>query len=45
MSMEKWWNDDVNRRKLLIHPSELSGSPTAESLVAQQEELGKEMTN
>jgi hypothetical protein len=26
---EPWWNDDVDRGKLLIHPLELSGNPTS----------------
>jgi hypothetical protein len=26
---ESWWNDDVNRGKLLIHPPELSSNPEA----------------
>jgi hypothetical protein len=36
---EPWWNNDVNRRKLLIHPPELS----AESSVSKQEESEKGM--
>jgi hypothetical protein len=26
---EPWWNDAVNRRKLLIRPPELSGNPAS----------------
>jgi hypothetical protein len=39
---EPWWND-INRRKLLLCPPELSGNTTNSYLVAKQEELVKEM--
>jgi hypothetical protein len=37
---EPWWYD-IDRRKLLIHPLELSGNPTSSHIVASQEELGE----
>jgi hypothetical protein len=30
---EPWWNDDVDREKLLIRPPELSGNPITISYV------------
>jgi hypothetical protein len=38
---EPWWND-IDRVKL-IHPLELSGSPTSSYIVAKQEDLAKKM--
>jgi hypothetical protein len=38
---EPWWND-IDRVKLLIRPPELSGNPTSNHLVANQEERAKE---
>jgi hypothetical protein len=35
----------INRRKLLIHPPELSGNPTNSHLVANERNLAKEMMN
>jgi hypothetical protein len=35
---EPWWND-IDRRKFLIFPPQLSGNPTISHLVANQEEL------
>jgi hypothetical protein len=35
---EPWWND-IDRKKLLIRPSELSGNSASSHLVANQEEL------
>jgi hypothetical protein len=40
--VEPWWND-IDRKKLLIRPPELSGNPTSSHLVAKQEELEKEI--
>jgi hypothetical protein len=37
---EPWWND-IDRRKCLMHPPELYGSPTSSHLVANREELGE----
>jgi hypothetical protein len=37
---EPWWND-MDRRKLLIRPPDLSGNPTISHLLANQEELGE----
>jgi hypothetical protein len=42
--VEPWWND-IDRKKVLIRPSELSGNPTSSHLVAKQEELEKEIIN
>jgi hypothetical protein len=41
---ESRWND-IDRGKLLICPSELSGKSTSSNLVASQEELGEGMMN
>jgi hypothetical protein len=41
---ELWWNG-IDRRKLLIRPTELPGNPTGSHLVAKQEELAKERIN
>jgi hypothetical protein len=40
---EPWWTD-IDRRKLLIHPPELSGNSTSSNRVAKQEEI-KEILN
>jgi hypothetical protein len=37
---ERWWND-IDRRKLLICPPELSGNPTNSHLIAKQDKLVK----
>jgi hypothetical protein len=39
---EPRWND-MNRRKPLIHPPELSGNPSSSNLVAKKEELAKKL--
>jgi hypothetical protein len=38
---EPWWNDEVDRRKLLTRPPEFFDNPTNGHLVAKQEELNK----
>jgi hypothetical protein len=35
------WATDIDRGKLLIHPSELSGNPTSSHLVEKEKELAK----
>jgi hypothetical protein len=35
---EPWWND-IDRGKLLIRPTQLSGNPNSSYLVAKKEEL------
>jgi hypothetical protein len=37
---EPWWKD-IDKGKLVIHPPELSDSPTGSHLVAKQVELYK----
>jgi hypothetical protein len=39
---EPWWND-IDRGKLLIRSTQLSGNPNSSYLVAKQEELTNEM--
>jgi hypothetical protein len=39
-----WWSD-IDRGKLLIRPQDLSGNLTSSYLVANQEEIAKEMMN
>jgi hypothetical protein len=39
---EQWWND-INMRKLLFRPAATTGNPTSSNLVANLEELAKEI--
>jgi hypothetical protein len=39
-----WWND-IDKEKILIRPPEISGNTNNSFLVAQQDELAKEITN
>jgi hypothetical protein len=41
---EPWWID-IDRGKLLIRPAELSANPNSSNLVANKEELAKEIMN
>jgi hypothetical protein len=41
---EPWWNN-IDRRKILKHPPELSGKPKSSHIVAKQEEIEKEIMN
>jgi hypothetical protein len=39
------WRNYIDRGKLLIRPAKLSANPTSSHLVADQEELKKEIMN
>jgi hypothetical protein len=42
---ERWWNDDVDREKLLIRPPELSGNPTSRVIWYQARGMGERNGN